>query len=57
MDLFNELFGTFSGLLVLAVIAFMVLAMPVGIWWAMSHARTSSCEELDKKAHPEHFQH
>lgn len=56
MDLFNELFGTFSGLLVLAVIAFMVLAMPVGIWWAMAHARASSCEELDKKAHPEHFQ-
>lgn len=52
MDLFNELFGTFSGLLTLAVIVFMILAMPVGIWWAMSHAKVSECERQDRKAHP-----
>jgi ABC-type dipeptide/oligopeptide/nickel transport system permease component len=53
MDLFNELFGTFSGLLTLAVIVFMVVAMPLGIWWAMTHAKVSECEAQDRKAHPE----
>jgi ABC-type proline/glycine betaine transport system permease subunit len=53
MDLFNELFGTFSGLLSLAVILFMIVAMPIGIWWAMNHPAVSPCEEKDHEAHPD----
>jgi hypothetical protein len=52
MDLFNELFGTFSGLLTLAVVLFMCLAMPVGFWWVLTHAKVSACEQQDRKAHP-----
>lgn len=51
MDLFNELFGTFSGMLSLVVVAFMGLAMPVGIWWVLAHPKASVCEEMDRKAH------
>lgn len=51
MDLFNELFGTFSGMLSLVVVAFMGVAMPIGIWWVLAHPKASVCEEMDRKAH------
>ncbi len=53
MDLANELFGTFSGQLVLAIGFVMIVVMPLTIWWGINHTRRSPCEEQDRKVHPD----
>lgn len=53
MELANELFGTFSGQLVLAIGFVMIVVMPLTIWWGITHTRRSPCEIQDRRAHPE----
>ncbi|MDP2228903.1 MAG: hypothetical protein Q8J78_15660 [Moraxellaceae bacterium] len=53
MDIANELFGTFSGQLVLLIGVIMIIGMPLTIWWALGHVRESECEKKDHKAHPD----
>lgn len=53
MDITNELFGTFSGWLVVIVGLVMVVGIPGVVWWAVGHTKVSPCEQQDRKAHPQ----
>ena len=53
MDLMHELFGTFSGWLVLVIGLVMVIGIPVGIAAGLRRAGTSPAEAKDRKAHPD----
>lgn len=54
MDILHELFGTFSGWLVVAVVVVMVIGIPAGIALGLRRSGASPAEIKDRKAHPEY---